>query len=386
MPRPAPVTMHTRPSHSPTMSEPPGSPDRRTRSRRGRSCHLDGYPGPVGGGVRGRVPTAVCPAARYCAGVAAPPTAAPSEPPMPDDLEFDDRMSDADALMWTIEKDPLLRSTIITVMVFDRPIDRARLRLRLDRVSRVIPRLRQRVQGHPCRWRRRAGTSIPTSTSTTTCASPAGSARAPCARSSTSPSRSPCRASTGPGRCGSSCSSTDLADDRSALITKIHHSITDGVGGIKLLMELLDLDPVGRADRSAPRRARTPPAERGRPHRRRRRLRGPTPARRSGPPGRLGGRARRAPAGRSGRGRNRAARDGRFGGPHDQPRGGTAQPAHDRAIAQRPLRHAAGTDRADEAGGQAGGRQAQRLVRRRGRPAAWPATTTRWGSTATSCA
>ena len=68
---------------------------------------------------------------------------------MPDDLEYDDRMSDADALMWTIEKDPLLRSTIVTVMVFDQPIDRARLRLRLDRVSRVVPRLRQRVQGHP---------------------------------------------------------------------------------------------------------------------------------------------------------------------------------------------------------------------------------------------
>ena len=66
-------------------------------------------------------------------------------------------MSDADALMWTIEKDPLLRSTITTVMVFDRPIDRERLRLRLDRVSRVIPRLRQRVRGHtlsiaPPRW------------------------------------------------------------------------------------------------------------------------------------------------------------------------------------------------------------------------------------------
>ena len=37
-------------------------------------------------------------------------------------------MSDADALMWNIEKDPLLRSTITTVMVFDRPLDHDRLR------------------------------------------------------------------------------------------------------------------------------------------------------------------------------------------------------------------------------------------------------------------
>ena len=33
-----------------------------------------------------------------------------------------------------------------------------------------------------------------------------------------------------------------LDGGRCALITKIHHSITDGVGGIKLLMELLDLE------------------------------------------------------------------------------------------------------------------------------------------------
>src|SRR5205085_10388880 len=34
----------------------------------------------------------------------------------------------------------------------------------------------------------------------------------------------------------------DLADGRAALIQKIHHSITDGVGGIKLAMTMLDLE------------------------------------------------------------------------------------------------------------------------------------------------
>ena len=34
-------------------------------------------------------------------------------------FEFDDRMSDSDALMWSIEKDPLLRSTIVTVSTFE---------------------------------------------------------------------------------------------------------------------------------------------------------------------------------------------------------------------------------------------------------------------------
>ena len=68
---------------------------------------------------------------------------------MPDDIQFTDRMSDADALMWTIEKDPALRSTITTVMVFDRKIDRARLLERFERLSRVVPRLRQRVRSNP---------------------------------------------------------------------------------------------------------------------------------------------------------------------------------------------------------------------------------------------
>ena len=35
-------------------------------------------------------------------------------------LRFEDRMRDADALAWSIEKDPMLRSTIIAVLVLDR--------------------------------------------------------------------------------------------------------------------------------------------------------------------------------------------------------------------------------------------------------------------------
>ena len=65
------------------------------------------------------------------------------------DVEFEPRMSDADALMWSIEKDPLLRSTITTIFLLDREIDLRVFRRRMDRVSRLVPRLRQRVLGHP---------------------------------------------------------------------------------------------------------------------------------------------------------------------------------------------------------------------------------------------
>ncbi|MCL4293418.1 MAG: diacylglycerol O-acyltransferase, partial [Acidimicrobiia bacterium] len=54
-------------------------------------------------------------------------------------------MSDADALMWTIEKDPLLRSTIVAALLLDRAPDHRRLTERLERGSRLIPRMRQRV-------------------------------------------------------------------------------------------------------------------------------------------------------------------------------------------------------------------------------------------------
>ena len=64
-------------------------------------------------------------------------------------VRFDDRMSDGDALMWNIERDPLLRSTISVVWLLDRAPDRARLERKIERATRAIPRLRQRVLPNP---------------------------------------------------------------------------------------------------------------------------------------------------------------------------------------------------------------------------------------------
>jgi WS/DGAT/MGAT family acyltransferase len=158
------------------------------------------------------------------------------------DIEFEPRMSDADALMWSIEKDPLLRSTITTVFVLDRMPDHRLFRRRMDRVSRLVPRLRQRVLGHPMsvapprweidpnfdldyhlRWVRAAGD---------------GTRRdvldlaAPIAMQGFDRARPLWEFTVVEG----------LADEGAAVIAKIHHSITDGVGGVKLLMELLDLE------------------------------------------------------------------------------------------------------------------------------------------------
>jgi len=55
------------------------------------------------------------------------------------------RMSDVEALMWNLEKDPHLSSSIATVTFLDRAPDEDRLRARLEAAAMSIPRLRQRV-------------------------------------------------------------------------------------------------------------------------------------------------------------------------------------------------------------------------------------------------
>jgi diacylglycerol O-acyltransferase len=166
-----------------------------------------------------------------------------------DDLDFEPRMSDADALMWNIEKDPLLRSTILTVMVFDRPLDRERLHRRIDRVSRLIPRLRQRVRGHtlsiaPPRWDVDPNFDLDYHLRFMRVVG-AGTLRevldiaAPMAMQGFDRARPLWEFTVIEG----------LDGDRTALIVKVHHAITDGVGGVKLMMAMLDLDPDAEDDR-----------------------------------------------------------------------------------------------------------------------------------------
>jgi WS/DGAT/MGAT family acyltransferase len=68
---------------------------------------------------------------------------------MADGIRFEHRMSDSDALMWHMEKDPLLRSTITVLWVLDRAPDPGRMRDKVERATRAIPRLRQRVVSNP---------------------------------------------------------------------------------------------------------------------------------------------------------------------------------------------------------------------------------------------
>ena len=60
-------------------------------------------------------------------------------------------MSDSDAFSWYMEADPLLRSTVVSVMVLDGSPDMERLLERADRATRMAPGFRHRVVQAPSR-------------------------------------------------------------------------------------------------------------------------------------------------------------------------------------------------------------------------------------------
>ena len=152
------------------------------------------------------------------------------------------RMSDTEALMWALEKDPALRSTITVVFVFDSTIQREVLTHRFERLSRVVPKLRQRVRSNtlsaaPPRWEidpyfdlayhlwwvRAPGQATMRDVL---------AVAEPIAMSGFDRARPLWRAVV------VEC----LPKGRSAIVFKLHHSITDGVGGIQLQLQLLDLE------------------------------------------------------------------------------------------------------------------------------------------------
>ena len=61
------------------------------------------------------------------------------------EMYFDRAMSNAEGLMWRLEKDPHLSSTFGTVMLLDHAPDFDSFRRRMERTALAIPRLRQRV-------------------------------------------------------------------------------------------------------------------------------------------------------------------------------------------------------------------------------------------------
>jgi WS/DGAT/MGAT family acyltransferase len=151
-------------------------------------------------------------------------------------------MSDVEALMWNLEKDPHLSSTFANVTILDRAPDVDRLRSRMERALVGVPRLRQRVipsfgRLAPPRWHDERDVDLDWHVRRIGLAAP-GDERAlydEAARLAAEPfdrTRPLWRFTVIDG----------LTGGRAALVQQMHHTITDGEGGVRMSIEFLDLE------------------------------------------------------------------------------------------------------------------------------------------------
>ena len=154
-------------------------------------------------------------------------------------------MRETDSFSWTMERDPLLRMPIVAVARLVGTPDVDHLAGRLDRLTRAVPLFRQKVVESPLRlappawvvdtdfdltWHLRRFSAPPPGTFDT---------RLDLAR----------RIGTGafdPARPLWECTLVEgMEGEEFALVLKVHHTLTDGLGGMQLLLHLFDRDPAG---------------------------------------------------------------------------------------------------------------------------------------------
>jgi len=156
-------------------------------------------------------------------------------------------MRDSDAFSWYMERDPILRSTVVAVAWLESSPDWDVFVAKLEQATRQIPMFRQQVLEPPARlatprwtmdgtfdlsWHLRRMDSPAPHTPNTVVA---------LARIA---------AMTTFDRCRPLWEFTlveNLEGGRAALVMKVHHSLTDGLGGMQLALLLFDVDPIAAA-------------------------------------------------------------------------------------------------------------------------------------------
>jgi len=155
-------------------------------------------------------------------------------------ITYDETMSSSDALIWHIEEDPQLRSTIMSVWFLQQPPSAERMRATVERMVGQIPRLRQRVvDGRPRpRWVTAENFDVEDHYRYNDLGGAAD--RGDVFALGESWVREPFDRSRPLWQLGIFCG---LADGRAALVLKVHHAIADGVGLMMMLAALADLEP-----------------------------------------------------------------------------------------------------------------------------------------------
>jgi len=158
------------------------------------------------------------------------------------------RMSDAETIMWAVEKDPALRSDFTNISILDSEPDASRVRTKVEQAIEAIPRLGYRVVPSPLRlappeWVPDYDLDLDYHLRTVAVPAPGGMRQlldlaAAVAATPLDRSRPLWEFTVVEG----------LEGGRAAFLQKVHHTITDGVGGVKLSLSLLDFE----ADPPAP--------------------------------------------------------------------------------------------------------------------------------------
>jgi diacylglycerol O-acyltransferase len=152
-----------------------------------------------------------------------------------------DRMGAFDAVMWGVEQDPVLRSVVVAMTILDEEPDIDVLVDRVTRMTLAVPKLRQRVVGNPVsmippRWE--VDDNFDITYHLKRYHVPSDGSDRPLLRIAE--------------QLGEQDFDRDRPlwemalvqgwdGDRAAVIIKLHHSITDGVGGMAMAASLFDL-------------------------------------------------------------------------------------------------------------------------------------------------
>lgn len=154
-------------------------------------------------------------------------------------------MRNTDAFTWSMEADPRLRSTVVTVIFLDRSPDWDLVRERFDVISRDLPMFRQRVVNSPPpappRWEYAPDFDLDYHMRRVSVPEPGNldgvleMARL-AAMADFDRARPMWEATLIEG----------LDDGGAAVLCKFHHALTDGVGGVQIAMTLFDLTEESR--------------------------------------------------------------------------------------------------------------------------------------------
>ncbi len=157
-------------------------------------------------------------------------------------LDDHDRMSGFESLMWELERDPQLSSAFANLTLFDRPPDREVFRRRMEHATRAVPRLRQRVVTSRAPWEHPEWVEDPDfdldhhlrwvdlggdADDRTLYDLAATLMRQPFDRERP---------------LWEFVTIEGLRGGRAAMLQRLHHTITDGEGGIRLSIEFLDFE------------------------------------------------------------------------------------------------------------------------------------------------